>query len=243
MPPIFCPCCQSPMQPLRFARKLHGEIELDLCFSCQCIWFDEFESSQLAPAGVLALFRAIHEHQGDLRQPWPDSLNCPRCSDRMIHGIDLCKNGRFSYHRCPLQHGRLSAFSSFLMEKGFVRPLNGAERAALADKVGIVRCSGCGAAVDIQREMVCGHCRSPISILDPEAVEKALSAYSQAAYRAEHLDPNALADALLANERVKSQARLRERIEGKSPGLDDLAEAGDLLLTGVGFVVEFFSES
>ena len=29
----------------RFERMQHGEIVLDLCFSCQAIWFDEFESA------------------------------------------------------------------------------------------------------------------------------------------------------------------------------------------------------
>ena len=27
-----------------FARQTHGEVELDLCFSCHSIWFDDFES-------------------------------------------------------------------------------------------------------------------------------------------------------------------------------------------------------
>lgn len=230
------------MQIQRVARQLHGEIELDLCFSCQCIWFDEFESTQLAPAGVLALFRALHDHRDDLRETWPERLNCPRCGERMITGVDLSKNGRFSYHRCPGQHGRLSAFSAFLTEKGFVRQLNGAEVKALAEKVRTIRCSGCGAAVDIQRDSVCTHCRSPIAILDPDAVEKALAAFGHAAYRAEHLDPHAVAEALLANERFKSQARLRERIEGRSV-VADWVDAGDLLLAGVSCVVDFFSES
>ena len=44
----------------RFARQLNGEVALDLCFACQGIWFDEFESAQLAPAGVLELLSLIH---------------------------------------------------------------------------------------------------------------------------------------------------------------------------------------
>ena len=33
-----------------FERQLHGEIELDICFSCQGIWFDGIED----PTGLLA---------------------------------------------------------------------------------------------------------------------------------------------------------------------------------------------
>lgn len=231
------------MQQHHFAHKLHGEIELDLCFSCQCIWFDEFESAQLSPAGVLALFRCLHEHRDDLRQPWPDVLSCPRCQERMIHGLDVCKSGKFSYHRCPRQHGRLSSFSAFLMEKGFVRQLNGAEVKTLANQVQIIRCSGCGAPVDIRSENICHHCHAPITILDPEAVEKALSAFSLAAHRAENPDPHAVADALIANERLKSQSLLRERIEGtRSLTLGDLGATADLLLTGIGQVIRLFSK-
>ncbi|OQA33980.1 MAG: hypothetical protein BWY57_00828 [Betaproteobacteria bacterium ADurb.Bin341] len=230
------------MQQHRFARKLHGEIELDLCFSCQCIWFDEFESVQLAPAGVLALFRRLHEHRDDLRQPWPDLLTCPRCQERMVQGLDVCKNGKFSYHRCPRQHGRLSSFSAFLMEKGFVRQLNGAEVKALADKVQVIRCSGCGAPVDIRKENVCSHCRAPIAILDPDAVQKALAEFGQAAYRAEHLDPNALANALIANERLNAQAQ-REAKATHSVGFTEMADTADLISGGIELIVGLLSDS
>jgi hypothetical protein len=32
-----------------FERQLHGAVELDLCFDCQDIRFDEFESVQITP--------------------------------------------------------------------------------------------------------------------------------------------------------------------------------------------------
>jgi hypothetical protein len=64
-----------------FQRQLNGEVSLDLCFACQGqSGFDEYESAQLAPAGVLALFRLLHEHHADLRQPWPRRPSAaPRC--------------------------------------------------------------------------------------------------------------------------------------------------------------------
>lgn len=229
-----CPACQRPMQPFCCKRKLGGELTLDLCFACQGIWFDEFESLQMAPASVLELFKLIHAHRDDSREPWHDLLNCPRCKERMLQGFDVTRNGRFTYHRCLQKHGRFTAFSAFMMEKGFVRQLNGAEVEALARKVQIIRCSGCGAPVDIRRETVCGHCRAPIAILDPQAVEKALSGFSQAATREQHVDPEAFADALLANERLKSKME-RERIRNGERNTCDF-EIADLVVGGVELV-------
>ncbi|MFA7293607.1 MAG: zf-TFIIB domain-containing protein [Rhodocyclaceae bacterium] len=205
-----CPACRAPMEVHHFKRQLHGEITLDICFPCQGIWFDDFESAQLAPAGILELFRLLHEHHDELRQPWRDALQCPRCNERLLHGLDRTRNGHFAYHRCPQKHGRFNSFSAFMQEKGFVRQLNGAEIAAMAREVQIIRCSGCGASVDIRRDNVCGHCRSPIVILDPDAIQNALSDFTQKAQRQEKTDPHTFADALLANERLKSQAA-RER--------------------------------
>ena len=44
----------------RFERVHHGEVTFDLCFPCQGIWFDEFESVQLTPGGIIELFKLIN---------------------------------------------------------------------------------------------------------------------------------------------------------------------------------------
>ncbi|MER2626089.1 MAG: zf-TFIIB domain-containing protein [Accumulibacter sp.] len=221
-----CPSCQAPMAIHHFQRQLNGEVSLDLCFACQGIWFDEYESAQLAPAGVLALFRLLHEHHADLRQPWPGVLRCPRCRDPLLNCFDSTRAGRFAYSRCPQRHGRFSGFAAFMIEKGFVRQLNGAEIDDLARKVQSIRCSGCGAPVDIRRQHVCTHCRSPIVILDPDAVRSALDDFGKKAYRQEHVDPHAVADALLANERAKSQVTRQERKSLLEADLSDLVLGG-----------------
>jgi len=221
-----CPACRAPMQIHRFKRHLHGEIALDICFACQGIWFDDFESVQLAPAGVLELFRLLHEHHDDPRQPWRDTLQCPRCNERLLHGLDRTRNGSFAYHRCPQKHGRFNSFSAFMSEKGFVRQLNGAEIADLARRVQVIRCAGCGAPVDIRRDNACSHCRSPIVILDPEAVRDALAGYGEKARRQERTDPNAFADALLANERLKSQATRQRQKSFLETDIADLVSGG-----------------
>ena len=216
------------MTAQRFQRKLGGEVDLDLCFPCQGIWFDEYESLQLAPAGVIELFKLIHQHRDDLRLPLTSPLRCPRCKEPMLHAQDRVKSGLFNYMRCG-QHGRFITFSQ-LIEKGFVRQLTGAEIAELRVRIGTVRCTGCGAPVDIRKDSVCEHCQAPIAILDAQAVEKALAGYAQAALKqAEPQDPALLAETILWSERERNQ-RQRERVGVLT------ADVGDLLQAGVAMV-------
>jgi len=218
------------MSAHRFMRKLAGEVELDLCFACQGIWFDEYESLQLTPAGVIGLFKLIHEHRDDQRLPLASPLRCPRCNERLIHAQDRVKSGLFNYLRCGQQHGRFITFAQFMIEKGFVRQLSGAELDELKLRIGVVRCTGCGAPVDIRRDSACTHCRAPIAILDTQAVEAALAGYQQAALKqATPPDPVLLAEAILFSERERSR-RQRERGHGLN------ADIGDLLQDGVGMV-------
>ena len=213
----------------RFPRKLAGEVELDLCFACQGIWFDDYESLHLAPAGVIDLFKLIHERRDDQRLPLANPLRCPRCNEQLIQSQDRVKSGLFNYQRCG-QHGRFISFAQFMIEKGFVRQLSGAEIREISARIAVVRCTGCGAPVDIRKQSACGHCRAPIAILDPQAVEQALAGYHRAAVKqAAPTDPAALAEAVLLTERERSR-RQRER----GTVLD--ADLGDLLLDGVAMV-------
>ena len=213
----------------RFERKLGGEVMLDLCFDCQGIWFDEYESLRLAPAGVVELFKRIHEHRDDQRLPLASPLRCPRCDERLIHSQDRVKSGLFNYQRCG-QHGRFITFSQFMIEKGFVRQLTPVEIKEISVRIGVVHCTGCGAPVDIRKESACTHCRAPIAILDPRAVEAALAGYQQVALKqAAPPEPALLAEAILFSERERSR-RQRERGSGLN------ADIGDLLLDGVSMV-------
>lgn len=164
------------MQVRHFRRKLGGEVELDLCLPCQGIWFDDFESLQLAPQGVVELFRLIQAQPEGQRLPLAAALYCPRCGEGLIHSQDRVKSGRFNYLRCG-EHGRFITFGQFMIEKGFVRQVSQGEIKALRLKVAMVRCNSCGAPVDIRTDSACTHCRAPIAVLDADAVEKALAGY------------------------------------------------------------------
>jgi hypothetical protein len=113
-----------------------------------------------------------------------------------------------------------------MIEKGFVRQLNGGEVAELARRVRTIRCASCGAPVDITREHVCNHCRSPIVILDPDAVRTALDDFGSKARRQETTDPHAIADALIANERQKSLRSRQVRNDLLETELSDLVLGG-----------------
>lgn len=219
----------------RFERTLGGEVALDLCFSCQGIWFDEFESVQLTPGSIVELFELINRHRDEVRQPLNEPLRCPRCDDKLLHGLDVVKpGGHFNYHRCLQKHGRFTVFAQFMIEKGFVRQLTASEIETLAARIGTVRCTGCGAPVDIRSEHACSHCRAPIAILDPQAVEDALGRYRQAEIKRTTISVEALGDALVMREREKSR-RQRDKRQDPLEALDigDLIEAGVDVVLGL----------
>ncbi len=220
------------MTPKTFERQLHGTLELDLCFDCQGIWFDSFESAQITPGGIIELFKLIHEHRDAQRIPLRDPLQCPRCDEKLLHGLDLAKHGgKFNYHRCLQKHGRFTTFAQFMIEKGFVRQLTTLEIADLAKRVGVVRCTSCGAPVDIRKDHACSHCRAPIAILDPEAVEQALVRYNNAEVKRTLVDVDALGDAIVMREREKSQAK-RKYATAEVPDID----LGDLIDSGIDLI-------
>lgn len=231
MTTTHCPSCRAPMTPLSLPAKVHGTVELDLCFMCQGIWFDQWESYQIAPGGIVEVFKLIHEHRDDLRQPLADPLRCPRCDEKLVRGLDVVKSGKFTYHRCLQDHGRFTVFAEFMIEKGFVRQLSPMEIRELAARIHTVRCTGCGAPVDITTDSACTHCRAPIAILDPEAVEQALATYHQAEVKRTHRDPDALAEAVLMAERQKSDRQATNVLNRPVEGM-----VGDLVTSGVEIV-------
>lgn len=230
--PLACPSCRAPTEKRRFGRQTHGELILDICWDCHAIWFDQYESAQLTPGAVIELFRLIHEHRGQPARALADSMACPHCKARLLLTQDLQRTNRLTYHRCPAGHGRLTSFFQFLREKQFIRSLSQPEIEKLRATVAQVRCSGCGAVVDLARDSACGYCRSPISVLDADAVEKALSALSDADRRRTQPDAAEMAaafESLLATHREPKRANPWTRPISpmqSSPALLDLVVEG-----------------
>ena len=202
-----CPSCHAPMTPQHLPSVAGDGVELDLCYSCRGIWFDPMENLRLSPAAVVTLFEQLHAHRNDAPTPLAQRLACPRCKHALAQGFDVVKSGRYITYRCMQRHGRFATFSSFMIEKGFVRQLNAQEIDDMAQRVGVINCASCGAPVDLRRDHACGHCRSALSLLDPQAVERALHGYKTAALSAGRIDIPNLADALVMVERDRLQAQ------------------------------------
>lgn len=152
---------------------------------------------QLAPAAVIQLFKEIQSHLNDARQPVAERLGCPRCGDALAVGFDVCKTGQFSYFRCLRGDGRYTPFFQFLREKQFVRSLTDVEIQQVRKEVRQIRCSECGAPIDLEHSSQCQYCHAPVSFLDPDAVAKAARMWSDAQNR-RHAGstPQALGDAM-----------------------------------------------
>ncbi len=213
-----------------------GTVLLDLCFACQGIWFDPQENLKLSPVAVVELFKLLHAHRDVARQPLPKKLDCPRCNRALGQGFDVVKSGRYITYRCAQRHGRFSTFSSFMIEKGFVRQLTRPEIDDMAQRVAVIYCTSCGAPVDLRQDHACPHCRSAFSLLDPKAVEQALQGYAKAASSAGVVNAPQLADALIMVERDRVQAQREAKAQGGLFLPGDTSPRIDLWAIGLGLV-------
>jgi hypothetical protein len=217
------------MRRQSFERRPTGALDLDLCFECRSIWFDAYESTQLAPRAVIELFRLIHEHGAATARPVADDASCPRCRKRLRFTHDIQGTNRFVYYRCENDHGRLIAFFHFLREKHFVRSLSPVEIERLRATVQQVRCSSCGAPVNVERDAACSFCKTPLAILDADAVGRTLEGLVQAdATMRKPPSPTAALDALLEGRRV--ERRLAQFEEPAHSGFDLVSAAIGLFL-------------
>ena len=220
-----CPSCAGAMRRQSFARRPEGQVDLDFCFACQAIWFDQYESAQLAPGAIIELFRSIHANAVPVARPISDAAQCPRCRRTLRLTHDIQRTNHFAYYRCPQAHGRLITFFHFLREKQFVRSLSNVEIERLKATVRQVRCSSCGAPVNVERDAACSFCHAPLAILDADAMQKTLAELHAAEERTVTA-PNVTAasfDALLEGRRVERRLAHAER--ETAAGIDLLRES------------------
>ncbi len=237
--PPACPSCKTAMAVHSLPSVAGGQVEIDLCFACRGIWFDPLENLKLSPAAVVDLFKLLHAHRHEGTTALPHKLACPHCRRVLTQGFDLVKSGRYITHRCPQKHGRFSTFAAFMIEKGFVRQLTATEIDDMAQRLGVINCSNCGAPVDLRKDHACPHCHSALSLLDPQAVERALVGYESAARESDGVKIPQLADALVMLERDRLRAE-REAKADRSGRLvlsdDGLGSSVDLWAAGLALV-------
>ena len=214
---------------------LHGQtIAIDLCEPCQAFWFDGRESLQLTPAATLLLFRIIGERAARPQLRDADAAKCPRCSGRLRRTQDMQRNTRFQYFKCPNEHGRLISFVEFLKEKDFIKPLTAQQIAELRRNVQAVNCSNCGAPIDLAKTSACGHCASPLSMLDLQQAEKVVEQLRRA-------DADRPIDPMLPLNLARARAEVEsafENLSGRQAWLEDVSTSG-LVGAGLHLVMRF----
>jgi hypothetical protein len=210
------------MEAPSFERIYGRRLTIDVCHHCQCLWFDDREFLQMTPGATLQLVASVAEDRSLARQPWASAPRCPRCARALAETHDMQRSTRFTYYRCPEGHGRFITYYQFLRARNFVRPLSEEEVRELRARIQQINCANCGAPVDVDRNAVCGHCRSPLAIIDPDQVRKTIQELKAAAEEKKGVD--ATLPVSLAMERLRA-----ERAFADSPGSTRRPAAVDLL--------------
>ena len=255
---MHCAGCKSGMEALTLVSHIGTSLTIDVCWPCHLIWFDHLESTSLSPASVIELFKRIHEARDAERNLVSLTMRCPACDGGLKLTHDVSKSGRFSYYRCEAGDGRITSFTQFLREKNFIRSLSAAEIRTLSVQVKQIRCSSCGGSIDLEHDTACSHCGSAISVLDRDAVEKALAALTAKAIM-QPVGPSlsstaesGVIDALLQRSRAASSginAYTSRSGQLSNPTYDWLADAAswgqsaDLVSAGISDLVESLFDS
>lgn len=226
---MTCPRCAAPMEAHTLESHNGRSVTIDVCRPCQSFWFDAFESLALTPASTLRLFRLIGEHATRSGGSATELVKCPRCKGRLRLMQDMQRHTRFEYLRCPNGHGRLQTFLAFLKEKQFIRTLTPQQIAELRANVQTVNCANCGGPVDLGEASACGHCGSPLSMLDMGQAHALVEQLRGADRTGQPVDP--LLPLNLERARRETEANFAGLVRDRS-FLDD-ALTTDLVSAGV----------
>jgi hypothetical protein len=235
---MTCPTCSAAMATQTLDGHLGTTVVIDLCLACQVFWFDSQESLRLSPGAVLTLFRVIGERALEARAPATSQPVCPRCHVRLFPTHDRQRNTPFQYLRCPKDHGRLISFVEFLREKDFIRPMSAQQIAALRQSVQIVNCSNCGASIDLAQSTACGHCGSPLSMLDMKQAGALVVALREANQPDRPIDPALPLRLEQARREVEASFAAFERGSG---WFGDVAQGG-LVAAGLSALARWLKE-
>ena len=218
------------METLGLERHGGSPIDIDLCRPCHAFWFDAHESLQLSPGSTLRLFSLIGESTSAGRTTLAAILRCPRCQARLLPTNDRQRNTAFRYYRCDHGHGRFITFFDFLREKNFIRALSPDQIEELRENVQTLNCSNCGAPIDLAKESACGHCGTPLSMLDMKQAETVVNELRRAA-EPRPIDPTLPIELARARREVEA-AFAADSDWWKDAGSSGLVEAGFGALLG-----------
>jgi len=176
-----CPGCNAEMTPMTLDARLGGQVNIDVCTTCQAFWFDHFESLKLSPGSTLKLMKFIGEHSSPQKPSLPDPLRCPRCATVLHLSHDMQGNMPFTYWRCGSDDGHFITFFEFLKEKKFIQPLSHEQIEELRKNIQSVNCSHCGASINLASNYSCPYCHAAISMLDMKQPQHLLDQLQKAA--------------------------------------------------------------
>ncbi|MDQ2927423.1 MAG: hypothetical protein M3R22_04530 [Pseudomonadota bacterium] len=148
-------------------------VELDMCPSCDLVWFDDTETARLSGLGMLDLIGRMAEAYDLPYEPLHPGVSCPRCAGKLALVHNQSRWGQSVQLQCLRRHGAYQSFAEFLEEKGLLRPMTRVDRNRLLRDKGRIDCVNCGAAVGLDDER-CPYCHSIPSLIDVTRLARAL---------------------------------------------------------------------
>ena len=228
-----CPSCGQPMQQHTVEGNYGVQIVINACHPCTAFWFDRKEHLQLTPGSTLELIRLVG---GGANSPATLSrdLACPRCGERLVNTVDIQRNTRFNYFRCPQNDGHFITLFQFLREKNIVRALDVRQINELRKKVKVIRCSNCGAPISLESESSCSYCQSPISMIDPAPIQATLAELQQREDARHKVNPTVAANLVMDKLKVE---QFYEQLQ-PHPDSSDVGARPGLIEAGLGVLVD-----
>ena len=161
------------MQRIGLAGHYGANVELDVCASCDLVWFDGTETARLNGPGLLELIGLMAAAYELPYLPLGAATRCPRCAGKLKTVHNQSRWGRSVQLQCLKRDGAYQSFAEFLEEKGLLRPMSRLDRAKLLRDRGRIDCVNCGAAIGKDDER-CPYCSSVPSLLDVARLARAL---------------------------------------------------------------------
>ena len=186
------------MRRVALAGHYGAAVELDLCVSCNLVWFDGSETARLSGPGLLELIGRMAEAYDLPFEPLRPDTRCPRCAGpvKIVH--NQSRWGHSVQLQCLRRDGAYQSFAEFLEEKGLLRPMSRVDRARLLRDRGRIDCVNCGAAIGANDER-CPFCTSVPSLLDIARLARALDPEAM-------LEPHAVHDTAARQQAMQCAA-------------------------------------
>lgn len=186
------------MRRVALAGHYGAAVELDLCVSCNLVWFDGSETARLSGPGLLELIGRMAEAYDLPFEPLRPDTRCPRCAGpvKIVH--NQSRWGHSVQLQCLRRDGAYQSFAEFLEEKGLLRPMSRLDRARLLRDRGRIDCVNCGAAIGANDER-CPFCTSVPSLLDIARLARALDPEAM-------LEPHAVHDTAARQQAMQCAA-------------------------------------